>query len=61
MSLEKFIGQLEEINEIIKMCQGRYSDSVQIDFIKWLIMRKEDIIDKIAIEMDYMQYYYMGE
>ena len=60
MSLEKFIGQLEEITEIIEMCQGRYSDFVQMDFVRWLMKRKEDITDKIATELDYMEYYYLG-
>lgn len=61
MSLEKFIGQLEEIEEIIKMCQNRYSESVELDFVNWLIKRKEDITDKVATELDYMEYYYMGD
>ena len=60
MSINKYIGQLEEINEIIKMCQGRYSDFVQMDFMKWLLKRREDIKDKIATELDYLEYYYLG-
>lgn len=60
MSLEKFIGQLEEINEIIEMYQGRYSDFVQMDFMKWLLLRREDIKDKIATELDYLEDYYLG-
>ena len=60
MSLEKIIGQFEEITEIIEMYQGRYSDSVQMDFMKWLLLRREDITDKIATELDYLECYYLG-
>lgn len=60
MSLEKIIGQLAEISEIIEMYQGRYSGSVQMDFMEWLLKRRENITDKIASELDFLEYYYLS-
>ena len=58
MSLDKIIGQLEEITEIIEMCNSRYSESVKCDFIVWLEKRKENIKEKIRTELDIMENYY---
>lgn len=58
--INRYIGQQDEVEEIIKMCQNRYSESVKPDFIKWLIERRDDLRDKIATELDYLEYYYLG-
>ena len=60
MSMDRYIGQLDEVEEIIKMCENRYSESVEPNFIKWLIERRDDLRDKIATELDYLEDYYLG-
>lgn len=60
MLIDKSVARLDEVEEIIKMCQNRYSESVKPDFVKWLIERRYDLRDKIATELDYIAHYYLG-
>ena len=60
MSIDMYLGKLDEVEEIIKLCQIWYSESVEPDFVKWLIERRDDLRDKIATELDYLEDYYLG-